>query len=213
MRKILFIVYLIILSCGNKNEVQVYELNEVIFAINKNRMFQFHKGFHQKKIFIEASKSKYCGSSLNLHCMDDNRNSYQLCLEIIQSSKSKFQLISADTCASKYFDLKGNKLTLLRNKDMKISWDSIVITYEDFPNKRTIIPNLDDGKSEPNLIHPFTLSQEVYFIVKKDFTLINSVSTNENTIVVSIFNKGNLIKKTRGNLFPNLLHHINSLIE
>lgn len=213
MRKILFIVYLIILSCSNKNEVQVYELNEVIFAVNKNRMFQFHKGFHQKKLFLETSKNKYCGSSLNLHCMDNNRNSYQLCFEIIQSSKGKFQLLSADTCASKYFDLKGNELTLLRNKDMKISWDSIVITYDDFPNKRTKISNLDGDKSKPKLIHPFTLSQEVYFIVKKDFTLINSVSTNENTMLVSIFDEGNLIKKTKGNLFPNLLHNINTLIE
>ncbi|MEZ4909688.1 MAG: hypothetical protein R2774_02385 [Saprospiraceae bacterium] len=145
--------------------------------------------------------------------MDDSRNSYELCLEIIQRSNSKFQLLAKDTCAAKYLDLKGNELTLLRNKDMKISWDSIVITYEDFPNKRTIISNRDESKFEPNLMHPFTLSQEVYFMVKKKFTLINSVSTNENTMVVSVFDKGNLIMKTRGNLFPNLLHHINSLIE
>ncbi|MBK8346884.1 MAG: hypothetical protein IPL08_04410 [Saprospiraceae bacterium] len=191
----------------------VYQLNDIIYAVYKNKMFQFHKQFATSKVFLEKSKNKYCGSSLNLNCRDRNRNSYQVCIEIEQSSKNKFKFLSSDSCSANYFDLKGNELTLIRNNDMEILWDSIIISYDDFPLKRTKILNLDGDKSEPNLIHPFTITQEVYFIVKKDFTLINSVSTNENTLVISIFNEGNLIKRTRGNLFPNLLHNINSLIE
>lgn len=201
------------MSCENKSTVVVYQLNDIIFAVYKNKMFQFHKQFAPSKVFLEKSINKYCGSSLNFNCRDRNRNSYQVCVEIEQSQKNRYLILSSDSCSANYFNLKGKELILIRNNDMEIMWDSIIITYDDFPLKRTKILNIDGNKSEPNLNHPFTITQEVYFIVKKDFILINSESTKENTLVVSIYNAGNLIKRTRGNLLPNLLYNINSLIE
>lgn len=213
MRKILLLATIYFLSCGIKQDMLVFQLKDEIFVVDETKMYQFGKGFHPDRSFKKQKNNIFCGSSLNLNCIDNNRNSYNICFEIVPFNTSKFKILSTDTCVERYFELNENELTLISNDEMHITWDSIVITYKDFPNKKTKIINSEKDKSELIPFHPLTLTQEVYFIVNKNFGLIISETTNENTIVLSIFSDGKLIRSIEGNIFPKILHHINSKLE
>lgn len=184
-------------SCKTKIQHIFYSENQTLFAFEDQTVFYYRNSFHLPARF-NFKDSLICGSSLNLYCYDINRNSYIDCYRIKRDEKKGFSLSSSDSCFNNYSFIHGKYFRCITEQEANIKWDSIVIKYEDFDSARYIIDN-SQGNYKANG-HPLSINEEVFFIVKMKFNLIQSVSTNENRIDLMIYENGEVIAQTKGNL-------------
>lgn len=198
-------------SCSQKQPLKVfYDNKNSIFVFNDDFLTLYHHTFSNLKVFKEKEKNLFCGDSWNYNCFDSNRNGYETCISFKFLGNGIYQLTSSDTCISNKMNHLGSIFNDISLKEMEISWDSIIITNKDLPMfKKKILHSEAKIQSIPN--HPLTLSQEIYFMSVLKCRLHYSPSTIENTFSINVYYNGQVIDKSSGNLFPNILKNLSMI--
>lgn len=204
MQKILPIVLAFFLSCEGEKNLTLLNPQGVYFLLENDTLEKFSNGFNFGMSLYKDSGNAFCGSSLNMNCINSNRDGYDVCLNLMPINTNTYKILSSDSCVTNYFHNKGNTFKAIAIDDLKVDWDSVIICYQDFNIAKKVI-----SKSKFGLFkeagHPLNINQEMVFLVVYNIGPKSLETTLDNMIFLDVYNNGKIIKQFNGNLFPQML--------